>query len=123
MNSATEELMTMGCSCLLLIGAFAAIVSFFGFFHFSSTGPGTHTGFITAVEQEGWFFPNYRVYVKTDNSSSQEDKYCLHRDHQDLVRRAQEASKSRQQVTVDFRGVRGLGFGLCNDVEITGIEK
>lgn len=113
----------IGCGCLVL-GALAIL----GFVpltavHLSSTGPGSHTGYVTAVEQEGFFFKNYRVYVKTDNSSSQEDIYCLDRSRQDLVQAAREASKKRELVTVDFAGVRGVGWGLCDDMQITGIAR
>ena len=90
--------------------------------HLSSTGTGTHSGYITAVEREGWFFPNYRIYVKTDNSSSQEDVYCLHREKEEIALKAMELNKRRDLVTVYFKGVRGIGYGLCRDIEITNIE-
>ena len=112
-----------GCGCLLLIVAVIGGIGLLNALHFSSTGPGAHTGYVTAVEQEGWLFKNYRVYVKTDNSSSQEDIYCLDRSRQDLVRTAQEVSKKRELVTVEFAGVRGFGWGLCHDIQITGLTK
>ena len=93
------------------------------FVSFSSTGVGSHTGYITAVEQEGYLFPNYRVYVKTENSSSQEDKYCLHRDNNNLAQQAKALSQSRALVEVSFKGVRGIGLGLCDRVEITNISQ
>jgi hypothetical protein len=40
------------------------------FIRYSTTRAGEHTGFVTAVEQEGLLFPNYQVYFKTDKSSS-----------------------------------------------------
>jgi hypothetical protein len=113
-----------GCAALVIVvlagaGLFAAD----DFVHLTSTGPGTHTGYITAVEQEGYIFRNYRVYVKTDNQSSQEDVYCLDRNRQDLVKEAQALSQKRELVSVDFAGVRGLGFGLCDGVQITNITQ
>lgn len=92
------------------------------FVRISTTGKGNHTGYITAIEQEGWFFPNYRVYVKTDNSSSQEDVYCLHRDKQKLADVAKQLNKQRKLVNVEFSGVRGIGLGLCWGVEVINIS-
>ena len=113
----------IGCGVLIMFAFITVGMVLLTGIHFSSTGPGAHTGYVTAVEQEGWFFKNYRVYVKTDNSSSQEDIYCLDRSRQDLVRTAQEVSKKRELVTVEFAGVRGFGWGLCHDIQITGLTK
>lgn len=82
---------------------------------------GHHTGFITAVDQEGYFFPNYRVFVKTDNSSSQEDEYCVNRKNEKLGQQLKELSNTRQQVTIHYVGVRGYGLDLCVGEEITSV--
>lgn len=87
----------------------------------SRTGSGKHTGFVTAIEQEGFFFQNYNVYVKTDNSSSQEDVYCLDRSKTELADKIKAFSKERELVSVEYRGVRGIGFGLCRGEEITNV--
>ena len=112
------EFIIIICSVIAFIGILFSIA----FIRFSSTGKGQHTGFVTAVEQEGYIFRNYRIYVKTDNSSSQEDKYCMDRNKIDLANKAKEWSKNRQLVEVSFEGVRGMGAGLCNDIEIINIE-
>ena len=41
------------------------------------TSQGTQTGTISAVEKNGWLFPMYEAYVKTNPQSSQEDRYCV----------------------------------------------
>lgn len=116
-----------GYTLIELIVTIGVVLSFisiplFPLIHFSSTREGKHTGYVTAIEQEGYFFPNYRVYFKTDNSSSQEDKYCLHRNKAELANKLKTVSVKRQLVTITFNGVRGIGPGLCNDIEITNVE-
>jgi hypothetical protein len=90
--------------------------------HLSSIGEGEHSGYITAIDQNGYIFRNYDVYFKTDNSSSQEDMYCINRDNRGLIEKAKEANKSRKQVTIRYHGVRAFGLDLCKDVEIDNIE-
>lgn len=110
------EILVGGCVLLIFL-SFLMIP----FVHLSSSRSGTHTGYITAIEQEGYFFPNYRVYVKTDNSSSQEDKYCMDRSKTDLANKIKEWSQKRKLVSVSYEGVRGFGLGLCEDIQITNV--
>lgn len=93
------------------------------FIRFSSTHEGVHNGYITAIEQEGYIFPNYRVYVKTDNSSSQENVYCMDRSKTELAKKIKAYSATKQRVVVSFNGVRGLGADLCRSVEITNVVR
>lgn len=65
-----------------------------------ATNAGEHTGYVTAVEQEGWLWKTWRVYVKTDVSSSQEDKYCVV--DESLVSELKGKAKSRELVTVNY---------------------
>ena len=88
----------------------------------SQVGEGEHSGYITAVDQRGYIFRNYDVFFKTDNSSSQEDTYCVDRNDKELVKQAQEANKTRKQVTVHYHGVRGIGFDLCYGSQIDSID-
>lgn len=120
-NNMNEETAT-GC-----IGFFVAVAFLVGitapfFVKFQSIGSGRHTGFVTAVDKRGYIFQNYEVYFKTDNSSSQEDMYCVHRDNEELANKLIQASKNRQPVTVRYEGVRGIGLGLCHATEIKAIE-
>lgn len=89
-----------------------------GAIRFDPTYKGNHTGYVTAIEQTGIIFPNYTIYFKTDNSSSQEDTYCVNRNSNALLDELREVSKKRKLVTVVFEGVRGFGLGLCHGVEI-----
>lgn len=116
-----------------LFGGFFVII-FFGLFiwlmiwsmwslRISQVGEGVHTGYITAVDQRGWFFQNYDVYFKTDNQSSQEDVYCISIKDKELAKKAQEISQSRKLVSIKYKGVRGWGCGLCQDTQILNIEE
>lgn len=89
---------------------------------YSTTRGGSHTGYITAVEQEGLFFHTYKVYFKTDSSSSQEDVYCIREASTGLAQMAKEAQRSNQKVTVVYDGERGFGYHLCNYDRIDVIE-
>lgn len=105
----------------LLIGS--VFISFFVLpvIHVSSLREGKHTGYVTAIEQKGYLFPNYKVYFKTDNSSSQEDDYCVNRENKKLAELLKTASAKRQLVTISFDGVRGFGFDLCHTTEIKSV--
>jgi hypothetical protein len=99
---------------------FVFILSFPLWIRLQSLGRGTHTGFVTAVDQRGYIWRNYEVYFKTDNSSSQEDVYCVHRVKQDLVDVLRGFAMTGKKVTIIYQGVRGIGFGLCSRTEIKG---
>lgn len=107
---------------MFLIAAVAFAILLLGLgIRLSTVGDGRHTGFITAVEQEGLIFPNYRVYVKTDNSSSQEDVYCVDRRNKELADKLRNFSTGRQLVSISYSGVKGIGFDLCNGEEIKDV--
>lgn len=38
---------------------------------------GEHTGYITSVERTGLFYKTFKIHLKTDLQSSQEDTYCV----------------------------------------------
>lgn len=88
----------------------------------SSAGVGTHSGYVTAVDQRGYVYQNYAVYFKSDNSSSQEDVYCIYREDQDLVDKAIEANKNRELVTIKYKGIRGFGYSICDGSQIIDFE-
>lgn len=112
---------TLGTAILFLAFIIVAFSSIF--FVWNTTRNGQHQGFVTAVEQQGYLIHNYTVYFKTDNSSSQEDAYCINRDNQQLAETLKEYGKSRSLVAINFDGVRGFGFFQCTDDEIVGVEK
>ena len=102
--------------CIACIVIFPAI-------RLSSDGAGKHTGYVSAIEQHGFFFQNYNVYVKTDPQSSQEDIYCLDRSQVSLAQKIQQLSTGRKIVIVSYIGARGfLGWGACSGDMITNVE-
>jgi hypothetical protein len=68
--------------------------------HIGATNNGEHTGYVTAVEQEGLIWKTWRAYVKTDPQSSQEDSYCV--TDPIVVSALRNVEQSRALVTVDY---------------------
>lgn len=89
------------------------------------TNRGEHTGYITAVEKTGLFFKTYRVYVKTDTESTQEDAYCVL--DEKIYAELGELSKTKTLITVQsfdwvFKGIAncaGEAGGIIDGVEIS----
>ena len=106
---------------LAVVGILAIFPLLF-FFKFSTTRAGLHTGYVTAIQQEGLIFHNYKVFFKTDNSSSQEDSYCVRRDKTELAEQLREANKTRKLVTIFYDGERGFGLSLCSQDRIDKVE-
>lgn len=75
-------------------------------------GAGEHTGYVTAVEKTGIFFKTGTAYIKTDVSSSQEDSYCV--TDPAVYAQLQQASESRQKITVQFFSWMISGAAHCN---------
>lgn len=88
---------------------------------YNTTRAGQHKGYVTAVEQDGILFHNYKVYFKTDNSSSQEDTYCVQRGDDVLASKLREVNQAKALITIKYEGVRGIGLGLCTQDRITGV--
>ena len=65
--------------CILLIfTTIAGIVVGAGCVTDVGSTDGRHTGYVTAVEvQDGLFFDDVLVYVKSNPAATQEDKYCV----------------------------------------------
>lgn len=82
-----------------------------------------HTGFITAVSQEGLIFQNYRIYFKTDMSSSQEDVYCLHRDNIEFANKLKQASKEKKMVTIKSYSKDGFIIQDCVGWTVESVEE
>lgn len=103
---------------VLIIGLFLLAP----FIHYSTTRGGEHTGFVTAIQRSGVIVSNYRVYFKTDNSSSQEDTYCVNRENKDLADKLRVANEKSEKITIQYEGVRAFGLGPCEGEEIIGIK-
>jgi len=106
--------------CLFLAALLFGIIIIFGL-HIQTIESGEHTGIITAVEHTGLLFKTWRVYVKTDPQSSQEDAYCVI--DENLIDGLKELSSSKQTVTVEFMDYFSAGITNCEFEEggiITG---
>ena len=93
------------------------------FIRLSQITTGSHTGYITAVDKRGYIFPNYEVFFKTDNQSSQEDSYCVDRRNTELGDKLTKLKDERKLVTIRYKGVRGFGIDLCDGTEITDVTE
>lgn len=90
-----------------------------------TTSGGSHTGYITAVETNGIIFKADYVYIKTDLSSSQEDKYCIEDD--DVLSQVKQAQSDKSKVTLKYhdelfywpsRCHNGTAQGMVDSVEV-----
>lgn len=85
---------------------------------------GKHSGQITATDKTGLIWKTWDVYVKTDISSSQEDKYCV--EDASLILLLNELSEDRTKVTILYRDEFYTAPWRCEDIRagiITGIER
>ena len=85
---------------------------------------GEHTGIVTAVEHnDNLFWDSDIAYFKTDERSSQEDKYCIANNQvmEDLKR----LSALKEKVTITFSNPLPTWNSECNGgiSIITGIKK
>lgn len=85
---------------------------------------GAHKGYITAYEKSGVFFKTYSMYIKTDLSSSQEDKYCF--EDISLIPLIEEVIENKEPVKVSFENgthVSGLRCAMGDASIVTKITK
>ena len=114
---------TEGCGILAVIVFFVGLIIILPFIHLSSVGNGQHTGYVTAVDYRGYFFPNYEVYFKTDVSSSQEDVYCVSRDDKAIADTLKKAAQTKERITISYYGVKAFGIGICYGTRINEVVK
>jgi hypothetical protein len=76
---------------------------------------GEHSGYITAVSKGG-MFGTQELYFKTDNQSSQEDKYCVTSD--EIMAEAKQYQESKERVTLTFSRGFVLPAWTCSAYEI-----
>ena len=62
------------------------------------------------------------MYFKTDNSSSQEDTYCIQESDKELAETVRKLNKERKLVEIHYEGVRGIGWQLCSAERIVSVE-
>jgi hypothetical protein len=83
-------------------------------------GEGKQSGYITAVEKSGLVFPTYSAYIKTDLSSSQEDKYCV--DNDDLAPLLEKVQEGKIRVTIKYHEEFMIGPWRCGPQDIAIID-
>lgn len=99
---------------LLLFVVIYVIVGIVGI-HIKTTRDGTHTGYVTAIEENGIIFKTITVYFKTDVQSSQEDKYCLI--DRSLIPMLEEKQTNKEKVTIIFYDYLMPSFFECGSGE------
>lgn len=107
----------------IIVVLFLGIVLPFTGLHYEISN-GEHTGYITAVEQNGIIFKTYSLYIKTKLDSSQEDRYCVDGDEQ-FIEELKEKSRNEEQVTLEFVDYFARGIYLCktNDIAVVNSIK
>ena len=93
---------------LVIIGVIAYL-PIFGWH--KETADGEHTGYITSVERTGILFKTFRVYLKTDPQSSQEDSYCVV--DPAVYSQLEKLSEQKTQVTVSYFSWLVSGIKNC----------
>jgi len=86
--------------------------------HIETTRGGTHTGTVTAVEDNGFIWKKITVYFKTDTQSSQEDMYCL--TDRTFVDTLREKEINKDKITITYNDYMIKGISNC-EVGAVGI--
>ena len=84
---------------------------------------GKHSGQVTAIEKEGLIWKTWKVYVKSDISSSQEDTYCV--EDVNVIEQLTKAAEGRNKITVLYKDELIVAPWRCGTYSggiITGIE-
>jgi C4-type Zn-finger protein len=100
MNKKADGTFLKALIVLLIVLAYI-IFSFVGI-PIKTTSNGSHTGYVTAIEDNGIIFKGVTVYFKTNAQSSQEDRYCLYVENKELRQQLQNAQESQTKVTITF---------------------
>ena len=74
---------------------------------------GVYKGYITSIEQNGEIFKGWNIYLKTDLSSSNEDKACIDRNNPELIESLKLAQEKKENVNLEFEGVWEYAIGEC----------
>lgn len=96
---------------LIIFGCIGTVLFFTGFHHQIKSGE--HTGYITAVQTEGIIFETASVYVKTEISSSQEDRYCVRITDTELLNQLKVKAETQEKVTVEYIAYLFNGITTC----------
>jgi hypothetical protein len=101
---------------VILIGLLVTMIGV----HIETIRNGTHTGYVTAIEENGIWFKTTSVYFKTDVQSSQEDRYCLI--DKSLIPTLREKEASKEQITITFNSYLASGWNNCKIDDIAIIN-
>jgi hypothetical protein len=74
---------------------------------------GTYKGYITAVEENGAIFKGYNVYIKSELSSSNEEKACINRDDKKLIEKLKTKMENKENVSLKYEGKLLYTIGEC----------
>jgi len=77
---------------------------------------GEHTGYITAVETNGLIWKTDSVYIKSELSSSQEDRYCII--DEKITETLKQKAISGEKVTLVFNDWFSRGIKNCKTSDI-----
>ena len=103
------EKVIVGCMALVAL-LFCFIVVFTGLHY--ETSSGNHSGYITAVQKQGLIFKTWRAYVKTDLSSSQEDRYCV--ENEETAKKLEVMAENNEKGTFQYKQYFSPGITLCS---------
>jgi len=101
-----------------------AVVSLFlGGCSLNTGKEGYYTGYVTGVQREGFIWKNYRVFVKAERESSNEDKFCIEQTNSTLANELKELMESETKMTVEYdTRVKLFAPNLCEGDYITGYK-
>ena len=118
----------------MLAGAIMMLIGFcfgvFGLFHGFINYPaseGIHQGTITAVDREGYIFNHYRIYLKSNGRStnndtiSDETEYCLYLNESELANTAKEYIGKTTKIYYSHPGGY-IPYNSCGTYHIDKIE-
>ena len=118
----------------MLAGAIMMLIGFcfgvFGLFHGFINYPaseGIHQGTITAVDREGYIFNHYRIYLKSNGRStnndtiSDETEYCLYLNESELANTAKEYIGKTTKLYYSHSGGY-IPYNSCGTYHIDRIE-
>ena len=84
---------------------------------------GYYTGYVTGVQREGYIWKNYRIFVKAERESSNEDEFCIEQTNSTLANELKELMESETKMTVEYdTREKFLSPNLCEGDYITGYK-
>lgn len=85
---------------VVVVGIIGLIIAACFIDHIGGTSSGQHTGYVTAIENNGIIWHTTTAFIKTDPQSSQEDKYCVM--DSSVVAQLKKAADTRELITINY---------------------